>query len=863
MAAVQASGRDLTNVNSTDLDLSPLHGRDIRLLKLLPGDAGTQICCEVIVVSLDSNPTYTALSYAWGNPPAGRVISLNGRQTKIRKNLWRFLHQARSLPDALFEYIWIDALCVNQVDDGERTHQVALMGEIYAVAERVIAWLGPSYNSSDQAFNNIQIASPSWTAKKAFVKKWGSSAASSIRGICVRRYWERLWIFQELLLARDAVLMCGSSCLPLQSFKSFVLTILACSVSDHAAEQFELRRVRQSPAVTIMQYVEERRTESPISELMLATRDLRCTDMRDRVFAVLSVDKGPSRNILPDYEKPLPHLVNEVLRDHHAFNPPTGFDEVTEKCRELARIMCIDLQDVFAIQEDQLKWSPHMPMPKFGPLDDIGRRKPLVAARRHDVEADKGLYGRGLYGMSITIAWAAYYRHVAVMDFMLNQDLFDISTCFLRAVKMDHYAVVEALLQVANGRWRQELDFSISENANALQLAVHYGRSSIADLLVRAGADVNKRGLDFDRALTSRVDLARAPALVVAITQGSSELVQLLLKHGAKAHSLPSILESEPDLSAWEIALIWGHAQIADILLDAEAENVPVLTPKERLQNNGLSLICTALGEGQENGVRLLSKLCTDYYVIHKKAAWFHVRRMLDDARVTDNIGILRSFLSIDYLRRYEKTCHELAYVLINAVCSQRVDFAQTLFEHYATGYLGTGIIDDLFDHTVSSGSAEMARLLLQYGANVNNKPKYGHQRTALWWAVFRNDDALLRILVEYGADVDCLSIPRSYRPLDTAVDKIQLSSLKLLLESGAEVQPRHISMLIRRARQWCPDDKAQCAIRMLLAHGAKIGGKGRVSVWKTNVLRAARRMPKLVLDPLTDLSGIANVHGV
>jgi hypothetical protein len=355
--------------------------------------------------------------------------------------------------------------------------------------------------------------------------------------------------------------------------------------------------------------------------------------MRDRVFAVLSVDKGPSRNILPDYEKPLPHLVNEVLRDHHVFNPPTGFDEVTEKCRELARIMHIDLQDVFAIQEDQLKWSPHMPMPKFGPLGNIGRRKPLVAARRHDAEADKGLYGRGLYGMSITIAWAAYYRHIAVMDFMLNQDLFDISTCYLRAVKMDHYAVVAALLQVANGRWRQELDFSISENANALQLAVYYGRSSIADLLVRAGADVNKRGLDFDRALTSRVDLARAPALVVAITQGSSELVQLLLKHGAKAHSLPSILESGPDLSAWEIALLWGHAQIADILLDAEAENVPVLTPKERLQINGLSLICTALDERMKNGVRLLSKLYTAYSARNESlAAFSRQRSILDDA---------------------------------------------------------------------------------------------------------------------------------------------------------------------------------------------------------------------------------------
>jgi ankyrin repeat protein len=348
-------------------------------------------------------------------------------------------------------------------------------------------------------------------------------------------------------------------------------------------------------------------------------------------------------------------------------------------------------------------------------------------------------------------------------------------------------------LQLGNGRWRQELDFSICENANALQLAVYYGRASITDLLVRAGADVNKRGLDFDCAFTDRTDFARVPVLVVAIMQGSSDLVQLLLKHGAKAHSLPSIPALRPDLSAWEIALLSGHAQVADILLDAEAENVPELSFKERLQCNGLSLICNALDEGQENGVRLLSKLCTDYYVTHDKAAWFRIRRILDDARVTDTIGMSKSFLSIDYLRSDEEICYELAYALRSAVSSQRVDFAQTLFEHDAAGYLETGMIDDMLDNTVRSDSVEMARLLLQYGAKVNNKPKHGRQRTALWWAVFRNDDALLQLLIEHGADVDCLSIPMSHRPLDTAVDKIQLSSLKLLLESGAEVQLRYI----------------------------------------------------------------------
>jgi hypothetical protein len=41
-------------------------------------------------------------------------------------------------------YLWIDALCINQDDDYERSAQVAIMGRIYQTARRVISWIGLS-----------------------------------------------------------------------------------------------------------------------------------------------------------------------------------------------------------------------------------------------------------------------------------------------------------------------------------------------------------------------------------------------------------------------------------------------------------------------------------------------------------------------------------------------------------------------------------------------------------------------------------------------------------------------------------------------------------------------------------------------
>jgi hypothetical protein len=38
--------------------------------------------------------------------------------------------------------LWIEALCIDQNSEGERNYQVGLIGQIYAGAWRVVAWLG-------------------------------------------------------------------------------------------------------------------------------------------------------------------------------------------------------------------------------------------------------------------------------------------------------------------------------------------------------------------------------------------------------------------------------------------------------------------------------------------------------------------------------------------------------------------------------------------------------------------------------------------------------------------------------------------------------------------------------------------------
>lgn len=122
---------------------SPLNKgkREIRLVKLFPDhDPDYDIRCEISIVSLDTRPFYKALSYTWGNPNDTVPITLNGHRFVVTRNLKKALQRLRDLDTET--PIWIDAICINQVDTAERMHQVELMRVIFENPNEVVVWLG-------------------------------------------------------------------------------------------------------------------------------------------------------------------------------------------------------------------------------------------------------------------------------------------------------------------------------------------------------------------------------------------------------------------------------------------------------------------------------------------------------------------------------------------------------------------------------------------------------------------------------------------------------------------------------------------------------------------------------------------------
>lgn len=115
---------------------------------------------------LETFPKYDALSYTWGRDPRMEQIYVTseGQESagqlqapmltlNIRFNLANAMRYLRHANQP--RIIWIDAICINQVDSAERDLQIKRMGRIYSRSAAVVIWLSSSSSSSSFALTKL------------------------------------------------------------------------------------------------------------------------------------------------------------------------------------------------------------------------------------------------------------------------------------------------------------------------------------------------------------------------------------------------------------------------------------------------------------------------------------------------------------------------------------------------------------------------------------------------------------------------------------------------------------------------------------------------------------------------------------
>jgi hypothetical protein len=301
--------------------------QEIRFLCVIP-EADGPIKCKLKHVNLQSNqtPEYRALSYTWGAPDPVQNITVNNQSFLVRQNLYDFLKAFRARLyrfrdcgdyEKEVQWLWIDQICIDQAVVEERNHQVEMMSDIYRRACYVYVWLGKSDNCIESVMKTIKAdfrryydCDPA-TRKPGKLRKLDRNSDKSppneLSGPALQHffgnpYWLRLWIVQEIMLARYIRVICGETLLSWEELRRFCSSGLKWLPPEAALA------VPPQVMWLTQHALSDRQFTYP--SLLHAFGTSGCENPRDKVYALQGVVQRDNRAMI-HYES----SVNRVFRD--------------------------------------------------------------------------------------------------------------------------------------------------------------------------------------------------------------------------------------------------------------------------------------------------------------------------------------------------------------------------------------------------------------------------------------------------------------------------------------------------------------------------------------------------------------------
>lgn len=301
--------------NSNIYSYTKLEGlRDVRLITLRPGIGDDPISVEISHKSLDEQPIFEALSYVWGSQAPSYSIKCKNTVIEVGGSLRNALQCIRS-PDTP-RVLWIDRICINQDDINERIQQVGIMGDIYGLASGVVIWLGEADVLTEVSMSMLDMLSGQMLehtkGRDLYSYKEVDSddrfpypSREDRRWACIklllkRPWFSRVWTFQEIVLARDALIYCGPYTIPWKKLEIFLWGLTKFSQGPNM-EDSRLNGAEDAAwdlikARAIIRELKEGMRTTEDAELVLglfplldSLRFREATDPRDKVFALLNV----------------------------------------------------------------------------------------------------------------------------------------------------------------------------------------------------------------------------------------------------------------------------------------------------------------------------------------------------------------------------------------------------------------------------------------------------------------------------------------------------------------------------------------------------------------------------------------------
>ncbi|KAF2833107.1 hypothetical protein CC86DRAFT_450908 [Ophiobolus disseminans] len=210
--------------------------------------------CQLFAVDAEKAPPFIAVSYTWGRSPSNRLIFLNGEWFWVKENLYNFLWYFRhNRVNTAHIYLWIDQICIDQSNAQECSRQVGFMSQIFKKASYVVTWLG--YDIDKMA------------AVERFLQ---TRSFHQLRCLPIDQYFERLWVVQEMLLAREVQFLCRHAWIP---FRDLYL----CARSSEV------------PTAYLLWDCLSTKSRRSLSGCIDSYSSFQCQDTRDKIYGLLGL----------------------------------------------------------------------------------------------------------------------------------------------------------------------------------------------------------------------------------------------------------------------------------------------------------------------------------------------------------------------------------------------------------------------------------------------------------------------------------------------------------------------------------------------------------------------------------------------
>lgn len=336
----------------------------VRMLVVEPAVAADEpIVCSLITTHLPSAQSFDALSYCWGAVSSMDILNVNGQDISVSSSVTAALRRLRHETHELA--IWIDQICINQPDKDERNEQVRLMAEIYSSAAQVHVWLGEGDVATWTAlriirdsFNMNHQVCPGGAACKCYgtthtleVESFKSrhrqgepsfkfmhevffthvknehgelaNAAGMVNNLqlttlmstlYINPWFRRVWVLQEALLAEEALVHCGKEIVPWKEVQR-----VSNWLSKIHQPFYHVPHITMPNIWGLLRSNNGQVQELALLDVFIHGLEMKATDHRDKLFALLSFARGTARGT----KVPL------AIRSSYAKDPKQVFADFT------------------------------------------------------------------------------------------------------------------------------------------------------------------------------------------------------------------------------------------------------------------------------------------------------------------------------------------------------------------------------------------------------------------------------------------------------------------------------------------------------------------------------------------------------